>query len=673
MNPEKRSTTKRQYRPEVDALRGLAIIAVVIYHFNSKAAPLGYLGVDLFFVLSGYIIPYSTRIGNNPNLYSFCTSFFRRRFRRIIPTLLVYIIITSVATCLFIPISSFYLKTALAAIPGLSNIYLYISSQDYFAADAATNPFTNTWSLGVEEQFYLLFPIFFWFAAKGRAFKSRISGILSSIVLLTIIIASSYSFISTYEVNTNAAFYLPQYRAWEFLIGILAFQISDKFKLSFALPNVLLTFLFCMFLLASFVGLPNPYSSSLHIYVCLITFIALLLKPSRPVASLQPLNLLALVGKLSYSIYLWHWPVIVLFASTVLLNAGTIPFALLLTIALSISSYYFIEQPFRILIFSNKSNLKRDLALALGAYFASSIAIVGLLRSGTRLYTGNPEDLTPAGRFENTSLPGTRINSTNCNYSDTKKYISSSFSTLNCLHIKDKERPTVFVVGDSHAMSLLSSLGYLLTADFNIFYSAYPGCPFPAAIYKSTNPKCDKYNEQIAYYIKENSRPGDAILITNYFSRYFKYDLNSSSFFLNPDGSVASSSTSILQIYQESLQDLRLQLPSEMSIFVTSNGLTNINHHLTKKQWFRPQPLDTSKDLLIDYKKKKDANKTIDSSLSSIPLLFIINPLQLLHRHLDTHNALNMYIDSNHYSPYAAAILIKDLVYKTNSLDKVSQ
>ena len=160
------------YRPEIDGLRAFAVVAVIINHFNKEILPNGYLGVDIFFVISGFVITSSLYQRPSKNFKDFISGFYERRIKRLVPALSVFVLITSMAICLFNPHPNFSLRTGLTSLFGLSNLYLLKQSTDYFAQSTKLNVFTHTWSLGVEEQFYILFPFLVWFSGFGRQTKN---------------------------------------------------------------------------------------------------------------------------------------------------------------------------------------------------------------------------------------------------------------------------------------------------------------------------------------------------------------------------------------------------------------------------------------------------------------------------------------------------------------------
>ena len=179
-------TTKGKYRPEIDGLRAFAVIAVIINHFNKDILPGGYLGVDSFFVISGYVITSSLHGRSSRDLKDFISGFYARRIKRLVPALSVFVLITSIAICLFNPTPGTSFRTGLTSLFGLSNLYLLKNSTDYFAQSTELNVFAHTWSLGVEEQFYILFPFLIWFSGFGRQTKNGARNLFLIIGALTI-------------------------------------------------------------------------------------------------------------------------------------------------------------------------------------------------------------------------------------------------------------------------------------------------------------------------------------------------------------------------------------------------------------------------------------------------------------------------------------------------------
>lgn len=157
------NTSKLTYRPAIDGLRAIAVLAVIANHLPEKFLPSGFLGVDVFFVISGFVVSASI-LGLSgqaqTKFSSFYANFLSRRVKRLMPALIACVAITSLIVILVDPFPRNSLITGVAALFGVANIALFNFEQDYFSPSSALNAFTHTWSLGVEEQFYVVFPLF---------------------------------------------------------------------------------------------------------------------------------------------------------------------------------------------------------------------------------------------------------------------------------------------------------------------------------------------------------------------------------------------------------------------------------------------------------------------------------------------------------------------------------
>lgn len=207
------------------------MLSVIIFHVDPAILPGGYVGVDIFFVISGYVISQSLANDSNDTLFRYLSAFYRRRMTRLLPALIACLIVTSLVSSAFIPngwLSEHNDGTALFAAFGLSNLYLVSNTDGYFSSRAEFNPFIHTWSLAVEEQFYLIFPIIFFFWVK----KKRESTLSTSYAIYVIIALASTSLaLAAYE-TTHAhqrAFYLLPSRFWELAAGALLFQAQHSF------------------------------------------------------------------------------------------------------------------------------------------------------------------------------------------------------------------------------------------------------------------------------------------------------------------------------------------------------------------------------------------------------------------------------------------------------------
>ncbi len=341
--------SKATYRNEIDGLRAFAVIAVLLHHFNRTALPSGYLGVDIFFVISGFVITASLAHRPAKSMGEFVLDFYARRVKRLIPALLLCVVITSILICLFNPTPIVSLKTGGLALLGLSNLYLLHQGIDYWGESAEINAFTQTWSLGVEEQFYLLFPLIFWccgFVRSTRKGSHRLFWLLCALSALSLV-----AFVYVSNVSQPFAYFLMPTRFWEIGAGAILFLGRDmRLPLLERLPlpqqNLLLFALFAAAIAVLFL----PVQASLWATVAVVTLTMLLIAALHPQTTLYTLLTapwVRYIGQISYSLYLWHWSVLTISRWTVGIHWWTVPIQMGLILLLAIGSYHFLEQPLR--------------------------------------------------------------------------------------------------------------------------------------------------------------------------------------------------------------------------------------------------------------------------------------------------------------------------------------
>ena len=342
---ENKSFIKHQYRPEIDGLRAFAVVSVIINHFNKEILPNGYFGVDIFFVISGFVITSSLYQRPIKNFKDFISGFYERRIKRLVPALSVFVLIMSIAICLFNPNEFFPLRTGLTSLFGLSNLYLLRQSTDYFAKSAELNVFTHTWSLGVEEQFYILFPFLIWFSGFKRQTQNGTRNFLLIVGSLTI--ASLISFLYLYPINQRAAYFLMPTRFWEMASGCLLFIGFQKRKsieqsLEKVPPLLLLT------LIIGVMYLPTSLATLSTVLVVFLTLILIAsLKKSTFAFKIFTHPKIIYIGLISYSLYLWHWGVLSISRWTIGIHWWSVPFQVAIMLGLAITSYRYIETPLR--------------------------------------------------------------------------------------------------------------------------------------------------------------------------------------------------------------------------------------------------------------------------------------------------------------------------------------
>jgi peptidoglycan/LPS O-acetylase OafA/YrhL len=344
------STPNRSYRPDIDGLRAVAILSVVLYHAGLSWLPGGFTGVDIFFVISGYLIGGHIFSEVRAGSFSF-PRFYQRRVRRILPAFYAVLFFTIAAALLLLsPLEARQFgRSAFAAILSVSNIVFWYGAK-YFDTRSEFVPLLMTWSLGVEEQFYAIVPLLMVLLARLR--RSLILPAILAICALSFFLAQ-HELMSQSEAALQSAFYLLPARGWELGVG-LALAVAELSSNRKALPPAICRYLAPIGLLLMLCPVvlltsrsPFPGVAALPSVLGTAMLIAV---PAgfinRRLLSLPPL---VFVGRVSYSWYLWHWP---LLAFVHIVNGSKLPLALpLLTVAaafaLAIVSYFLIEQPFR--------------------------------------------------------------------------------------------------------------------------------------------------------------------------------------------------------------------------------------------------------------------------------------------------------------------------------------
>lgn len=478
---------KLNYRADIDGLRAVAVLSVLLYHAGASVVSGGFVGVDVFFVISGYLITTIIMREINGNKFSLA-KFYERRIRRIYPALFAILPFTiGISAFLYDP-SNFrnFGKSLIATTFFFSNIHFWTDT-GYFEGPTELKPLLHTWSLAVEEQFYIFFPLMVMLIA--RYFKSRISHILAGITLLLF----SWN-IYAMQNDPSGAFYFAHLRAWELLIGsVLALNpVSVRTKPAFR--NVLSLIGLGMisapiFLYSENTAFPGfaatvpAFGTALIIYsgIANLTLVNKLL-------SFPPL---VFVGKISYSLYLWHWPLII-FTTYYAIRKLTRPeLVLLLMVIFIVSSlsWQFIEKPFRIKTLPGKTSI----FLGAGTVMLITAAIGSIIYFNggfpNRQNTEQMADENETWVYEP------------CNFTDSDNDGALEFCTIGA----EMQTPSFLVWGDSHASAL--TWGIHLSASQNgiagqLIYGA--GCPPLLGIASNRKSTCIDFNDTVLQYIEDH-------------------------------------------------------------------------------------------------------------------------------------------------------------------------
>lgn len=366
-----------KHRSDVDGLRAIAVIAVIVHHAFPAAMPGGFAGVDVFFVISGFLITSILLRDLEAGTFSFA-AFYERRVRRLMPNLtLMLVFCTIVAWVLLLPADfANYSRSLFSTAIFSSNIFFWRDSW-YFAAPAQMKPLLHTWSLAIEEQYYLIFPSVLWilhrFAPKRVAIAIA-AGFAASLALGIWAATNSQA----------AGFFLLPPRAWELLLGSLLVigivpQVNSRRVNSAVAATGLIAILAGVFLLDT----STPFPGAAALIPCMGTALVIFgggASSDTLVCRVLSWRPLVVVGLMSYSLYLWHWPLLV-FARYYYLSAltlgGTLWF-MALSVLIAYLAWRFVEQPVRTRALIPR---RRNLAILFGA---TSAALVALAAAGDR-------------------------------------------------------------------------------------------------------------------------------------------------------------------------------------------------------------------------------------------------------------------------------------------------
>ncbi len=343
--PNSRFINNPHYRPDIDGLRAISVLLVILFHLDLSAFSGGYVGVDLFFVISGYLITSQIYREMREGKFSF-KQFYKRRLRRIAPALGATLVLSTLgAVLLFSPIDLVSMaKSLLASLAFVANGFFYLHS-GYFETTDETHPLRHLWSLAVEEQFYLFLPLFLWILMR-RFPKADVRGVLLVMGTVSLVMAFLGSMI-----DSKAAFYLMPTRFFEFLIGASLIWLP-------ALKSTTRPFLWdaCWLLGAALIGASviyydahTPFPSFYALAPCLGAALIIYAGQRESTRLFLSHPIMSYLGRVSYEWYLMHWPLIVFYQYTAM-HAKTAQdnIALLaLSLVLAMLIYHFISCPIR--------------------------------------------------------------------------------------------------------------------------------------------------------------------------------------------------------------------------------------------------------------------------------------------------------------------------------------
>jgi len=483
-----------KYRPDIDGLRAIAVLSVVVFHAMPKTLKGGFVGVDIFFVISGYLISTIILQGVRTNSFSF-VEFYVRRIRRIFPALIV-VLATSFIFGWFALTADEYrdLGKHIAAGAGFVSNFVFWNEAGYFDKSAELKPLLHLWSLGIEEQFYIFWPLLIWLGWKYRT---------SAAFLILAVMALSFV-ANVWEIrhDRDGAFYLPQARFWELAVGgFLAWleiesrgkatlwnrvllrrfdcgsTLPSRWRISWQVADGLSIFglgliIFALFAIDRHLSFPGFWAVIPVVGAAAILAAGANAAVNRFILARREM---VWVGLISYPLYLWHWPLLS-FVTIVesKLPADGIRLALVIAALLPAwLTYRFIERPLR---FGGRENLR-------AAALSGVIAIVGCFGLGTYWFGGLAFRPSPVDVFYEGDIGHDKFfayGSKKYAHCTDAKIFQASLEFLGyrrCLQSDAKRPVDMVVIGDSHAEHLFIGLAAALP-DRNIAYYIKNDIPF---------------------------------------------------------------------------------------------------------------------------------------------------------------------------------------------------
>jgi peptidoglycan/LPS O-acetylase OafA/YrhL len=506
ISPAKKSSPS--YRADIDGLRGIAVLLVLAFHLGTSKCSGGFVGVDVFFVISGYLI--GSIILSEIAVEKFSLlSFYERRVRRIVPALFVMTLVTSLVAYEFLLPAELeeFAKSLLASTFSVSNVYFFHQS-GYFEGPAAMKPLLHTWSLAVEEQFYIFLPLFL--IAVHKFFPKWQRVLISSVAILSFCASVWGAF-----HNPSATFYLAHTRAWELLLGtMIVLDVFPRFSGAISRNVASIAGLGLILAAAVVYDKATPFPGATALVPCFGAALIIAAGRTGPsiVGRLLSLSPVVFVGTISYSLYLWHWPMIVFQGISGILAQGIWPKAAKLVVLaasflVATLSWKFVEQPFR----DRRFRFRRRVLFQIAASSAAALVILGVSTLLTRGFPSRfpPEAVRVASFLENADpLTEAQYRVGTCFL--TSRNLQATFDRSVCLR-QDPNKRNELLIGDSHAAQLWYGLSSVFT-DVNLMQATASGCKPTLDQGLGTDKKCRQMMDYVFHDYLPNHHV-DALLI----------------------------------------------------------------------------------------------------------------------------------------------------------------
>ncbi len=724
-------TARSSYRPEIDGLRALAVIAVIIYHFNARVLPSGFLGVDIFFVISGFVVTASLSGKPDQSWQDYLLTFYAKRIKRLIPALVVCVALTGLLGCLFIDVdlTRDSLRTGISSLFGVSNLYILRQKTDYFGQASDLNLFTQTWSLGVETQFYLVFPILLGLCGYSR--KRRWQGgrnLFWAVLILSV--ASLVGYLHVAQHRPDVAFFLMSARFWELGAGSLMFLLTARAARGAFFRDYCKRYAQQNAAEVADTSFADTSSADASVDAVGATTMAVSLKPW--LAPLSVLGLIGLwfvaqdlqtastvcaviftctligsfeqeswlvkvlshpwlvkIGVLSYSLYLWHWSVIVLSRWTIGISKWTIPVQLLLILGCAIASNTLIEEPLRYAKWS--SGRVKTIVYGLVATILSAFWLTALdspLRG--RFYTGNrfPEAYISSFGLADDYEPCNDATIASDDFAECAYPQRPVASTLTA----SPQPKTIYFVGDSHNGSIQALASRLVERGDvpRIVMLERDGCLFSLSLMRADTDgkECLSSNRAFLEKVMKTGNPGDVVVLTNRQKLYFlvpnalddQLKLENGMFSFLFKG-MPISREKALEKYLKDLASVSNALSEKGISLVVQGPLPDWKQRPSQcyPQWFRPGfnlPESCELDATLEAHNRMPLLAVLRQQEASLPNLHVYDPFSVFcdddgcKRVLDS--GIPLFRDADHLNNYGAEYLYEDFIEYLKSTNLIA-
>jgi len=555
--------SETKYRRDIQVLRGLSVLAVVLFHAKESYFPLGYLGVDVFFVISGFVVtPLILRIFteqvNGRGLFSNLKSFYKRRFYRLAPALAVTLAISAASIFFLGPISDHqrFTRQGMATLLLVGNVGAYKYSGDYFSPNP--NPLVHTWSLSVEEQIYIFLPLILMLILHNRRSLKSVTSVVFGFItalsfisfLIPTIFQSLYSRLGI-DFASQFSFYSPIDRIWQFTLGGLAYLLLGQLQNRM---GEIRKDIHLLVVIAVAMILFSPLHLNLKVSSFLASLFAVIVILTKSMDALPNflIQKLEWVGDRSYSIYLVHMPLLYLAKYSPGLGSGVLQkFLVIIMIFMSILlghwQFELVEKKFSIKGRGMNPMPARSMLRPVFGFLGIPIVLFSLILASAQM------DYRPILKdfVKDTKVDSHLLARAGC--------VDKVFNPSNCSWNVSQSRGSVLLVGDSQAYAAAD--GVRLAANklqLNFLGVSASGCPFLQTDTTGDKPiNCLNFQSSILEYI-QSAKP-DYVIIANRTTGYLDPSAGWRTF-LNSEGKPAKDESEASEIYSKKLFEISTKL-----------------------------------------------------------------------------------------------------------------